>query len=69
MDFSSEILKEAEVLRTRLQSGSINIHEMESFLAKVVNYTPPVGRENKCKNRFEQQLENLERGYSKKPKL
>jgi|GEM_PF-4205073 len=61
-----EITKEAGVLRKRLQRGFINLPEMEQFLAKVETAAPPVGKA-KGKDRFTQQLQNLDKGHSGKP--
>lgn len=63
-----KIIKDANVLRTRLQRGVINVHELEHFLATVADYNPqPAGRP-KQKDRFLAQLENLDRGIARKPK-
>ncbi len=63
---NTEIQKEAGVLRIRLQSGSLNINELSSFLKKVEGYTPPSFKQ-KSKQRFLQQLNNLDRGHARKP--
>jgi hypothetical protein len=64
-----DIIKQANALRTRLQKGSLNVYELEQFLAKVEGYGAPPAGHPKAKDRFLQQLENLERGYSRKPKV
>jgi len=63
---SNEIIKEATVLRKRLQKGSINIMEMEAFLVKVENLSSPQPKRKIKIDRFALQLENLNNGHSKK---
>ncbi len=65
-----DITKEAAVLRTRLQMGSINIHELERFLGKVeaISLNHQNKKSDTTNMRFLAQLENLERGRARKPK-
>lgn len=66
---SNEIIKEATVLRKRLQKGSINIMEMEAFLVKVEGLGSPQPKKKIKIDRFALQLENLNNGHSKKIRI
>jgi hypothetical protein len=63
-----DILKEAKVLRTSLQRGSLNILELDSFLAKVESHGFPLRRRKpRHDDLMHAALENLNRGHAKKP--
>lgn len=42
-----QIIKEAEMLRKRLDKGLINLLELSQFLQKVERYAPPVAGKKK----------------------
>jgi Zn-finger nucleic acid-binding protein len=62
-----QIIQQAEMLRTSLDRGNINIAVLRQFLAKVESYnSPQKRRKKKNENLFQQQLDNLNRRTAKK---
>lgn len=70
MTMPQQIIKEAGVLRKRLQSGLINTNELVSFLIRVESVSPPTDRvkvrANKRNERFQAALASLDRTSSRK---
>lgn len=62
---NDNLIKEAGLLRERLKKGSFNLGEIDQFLLKIINQN---NRQRLHNDRFNHQLENLERGFARKPK-
>lgn len=56
-----QIIKEAEMLRNRLDKGLINILELSQFLQKVERYAPPQTGNKKRMNKTERMATALGR--------
>lgn len=56
-----QIIKEAEMLRNRLDKGLINILELSQFLQKVERYAPPPTGNRKRMNKTERMATALNR--------
>lgn len=65
-----KIIKEAGTLERRLQTGNLNLNELRQFLAKLGSISPADAKvkSSKKQERFQQQLDNLDRGRSGKVK-
>jgi len=70
---NTNIISEAEILKGSINRGVINLHEIKAFLTKVQNETgssPAIDKiKSKRNQRFLDQLENLTKGRSGKPKI